>query len=136
MTNMITKTACAAFVAAATIAAGLGATATPANASEHCKKVYIEVSNPSGPAIKVIDVDYWDSSAGKWRSKAIKNRDIQPGQSWSWRKRLEKVGGESTKLRIKYRVYIGKKFNKWSKVQRHTTGSQVCNRGAVFKSNI
>ena len=136
MTNMFAKTACAALLTAMTFGAGISASTTHAEASEHCKKVYIQVTNSAGPTIKVIDVDYWDSSAGKWRSKAIKNRAIHSGQAWSWRKRLEKVGSERTKLRIKYRIYLGKKFNKWSKVQTRTTGSKFCTRGTSFHTDI
>ena len=58
MTTKIAKTAAAALVAAMTAGAGLIAAApTPAEASEHCKGVYINVANPSGATVKVIDID-------------------------------------------------------------------------------
>ena len=136
MSNLIAKTAAAALVTAMTVGAGMVAAPTPAAASEHCKGVYINVSNPSGATVKVIDIDYWDSSAGRWRSEPVKNRVLRAGENWSWRKRLEGVGAERTKLRIEYRTYIGKTLKKWSKKKSVVTGSKVCHRNSRWNVKI
>lgn len=136
MTCFITKTAAVALVATVAMGAGLMATTTPADASEHCKGVHITVDNPAGSTIKVVDIDYWDESSQRWRSKAIKNRTIRPGQSWSWTKRLNGVAAESTAVRIEYKVYIGKTFNKWSKVQSTVQGMRTCRNHMAWHFSI
>ena len=136
MTNAIIKTAAVALVGAMTLGAGMMAAPAPAEASEHCKGVYINVANPNGATVKVIDIDYWDESAGRWRSEPVKNRVLRKGESWSWRKRLEKVGAENTKLRVEYRVYIGKTFNKWSKKKAKVTNTRKCTRNMSWNVNI
>ncbi|MEP3599682.1 MAG: hypothetical protein ABJN26_07210, partial [Stappiaceae bacterium] len=45
------------------------ASVTPADASEHCKKVYIQVTNNTGAPIKMVDLDYRDYGSRKWRSE-------------------------------------------------------------------
>lgn len=136
MTNLIVKTSAAALLAAMAIGSGLVAAPTPAQASEHCKGVYINVSNPSGKTVKVIDIDYWDESANKWRSELVKNRVLRKGESWSWRRKLERVGAENTRLRIEYRTYIGKRFKKWSGKKKAVTGLRKCKRNMRWNINI
>lgn len=136
MPNLIVKTGAAALVAAMAIGAGLATAPTPAQASEHCKGVYINVSNPGGKTVKVIDIDYWDESAGRWRSEPVKNRVLRKGESWSWRRTLEKVGAENTRIRVEYRVYKGKTFDKWSGVKRKTTRTRKCTRNMRWNISI
>ena len=136
MSRIFPKTAGAAMIAALACASGLTAGTTPAQASEHCKGVHITVDNPAGSTIKVIDIDYWDESAQRWRSKAIRDRTLKAGESWTWTKRLEGVAAENTALRIKYRVYIGKTFNKWSDTQRVVQGTRKCHRNMAWHFSI
>ena len=136
MTKMIAKTAATALVAALTFGAGMAATTTAAQASEHCKRVHISVSNPTGAPVKVIDIDYYDFGKRGWRKEGVKNRVLRRGQVWTWKKRLEKVGAERTAVRIKYRTYIGKTFNKWSKVQTVTSRTRVCHHNSTWKFRI
>ena len=136
MTNLIAKTAAVALVAAATFGTGLMTTTTPADASEHCKGVHITVNNPSGATIKVIDIDYYDASSRRWKSEPVKNRTLRAGQTWTWKKRLENVAAERTKVRVEYRVFLGKTFNKWSKKKSVTLGPRTCTRNMTWRFSI
>jgi len=95
MTNFNMIKTFAAVLVTATVGA---AVPSVASASEHCKNVYIEAINKTGAKIKILDIDYADT--GKWRSEPTKNRTLNKNQSWSWKKRLERVNNESTRVRI------------------------------------
>jgi len=136
MTNILKTAIRMPLIAAAILGGASAMTTTAANASEHCKKVYIEAINNTGKAIKIIDLDYYDYGSKKWRSEPTKNRVVYPGQSWSWRSRLEKVGGEKTRIRVEYRTATGKRINKWSKVQSKKSSKATCSRGSAYTVTI
>lgn len=122
---------------ALTLAAVVGVSAlaapTLAAASEHCKNVYIKVVNSTGGEVKIIDLDYQDYGSGKWESEPTKNRVIGAGQVWAFKKRLERVGGEKTRIRIDYRAKERRLLSKWSKVRNGYSGSKTCYDGSSFE---
>ncbi len=100
-----------------------------AEASEHCKKVRIQISNQTGDTVQVYDIDYFDYSAGRWRSEATKNRILNNGGGWTYKKRLEKVGAEQTKIRIQYRTA---RNGKWKDKHASVSAPAVCYNGSTY----
>ncbi|MDH3241762.1 MAG: hypothetical protein OEO83_13975 [Alphaproteobacteria bacterium] len=124
------------FAAAATVAA-LAWMAAPAAASEHCRDVYVKVTNKTGDKVKIIDLDYFDYGLGKkgrWRSEPTKNEVVPKNQVYQTTRRLENVKAEYTKIRIKYRK--PKKFGVGTfgaKVHKSkSTKKQMCADGIKF----
>ena len=76
--------------------------AAPAMAKA-CKNVHIEVKNVSGKSITVYDLDYWDSESEKWRSEPVKNTPIRNNRTWQINRNLERVNGQSVKVRVQYK---------------------------------
>ena len=138
MTTTLTlkKMLIAPLMAAAVIGSAAALMPGVAEASEHCKRVYIEAINKTGKTVKVVDIDYYDYGSKKWRSEPTTNRILRNGESWSWRKRLERVNGEKTVVRIEYRTKTGKKIIRWSKKKRANSTKQVCNHGDAFKITL
>ena len=102
-----------------------------------CKDVSIRANNRTGKEVKIIDVDFYDYVNNRWRSKVIKNEKVSKGKTWSKTLRLQKVGGDKTKLKIQYRVNSGGKlFKKWSKVINQETGSKNCQSGMTFSAEL
>lgn len=102
-----------------------------------CKDVSVRAVNRSGKEIKIIDVDFYDYVNKRWRSKVVKNQKVAKGKTWSKKLRLQKVGGDKTKLKIQYRVKTGGGlFNKWSEVINRETGSQTCQSGTTFTTDL
>ena len=98
-----------------------------------CKDVVIRATNRTGQEIKIIDVDFYDYENQRWRSKIVRNTKLPNGRSWSKRLRLQKVGGDRTKVRIQYQVKDRHNLiNPWSKVIDWETASQTCRDGAHF----
>ena len=114
--------------AALGLALALGGSA--ANASEHCKDVTITVVNQTGNGAQVYDMQYYDFGAGKWRNEVTRNRVLGTGQSWSYRKRLEKVGAERTQIKIKYRTASG---GKWKVKHQAFSATSTCYRGSTYR---
>ena len=80
-TRTFAKTA-AALALAATAAFGI---ASPAMAGNTCKNVSLEFTNNYDHKIDIVDVEFWDPSKGKnggWRSIAVINETLQPGDEW------------------------------------------------------
>jgi len=83
----------------------------PAAADSKCSDVNIQVTNeyrdPVTNAqvdIKVVDFKYWDKEDNKWRNESTKNKRIDPGQTETWNKNLEYVGGEpGVKVKVYYK---------------------------------
>ncbi|WP_031434999.1 hypothetical protein [Methylomarinum vadi] len=102
-----------------------------------CKDVSVRATNRTGKQIKIIDVDFYDYVNKRWRSKIIKNKKVANGRTWAKKLRLQKVGGDKTKLRVQYRVNERKGlFNKWSKVKNRITGAKTCRAGITFATDI
>lgn len=102
-----------------------------------CKDVSVRATNRTGKEIKIIDVDFYDYINQRWRSKIIKNKKVANGRTWVKKLRLQKVGGDKTKLRVQYRVNERSGlFNKWSKVKNRITGSKTCRAGITFSTDI
>ncbi|MEP3276921.1 MAG: hypothetical protein ABJN26_24075, partial [Stappiaceae bacterium] len=110
------------------------ASVTPADASEHCKKVYIQVTNNTGAPIKMVDLDYRDYGSRKWRSEPTPNEVIPNGGTWQETRRLEKVNAELTKLRIQFKRE--KRSGKWHKRENAYSGKATCTRGKIFKVTL
>ncbi len=105
--------------------------------SAACKDVSVRATNRTGREIKIIDVDFYDYVNKRWRSKVTRNEKIAKGKAWTKTLRLQKVGGDKTKLRVQYRVKEGKGlFNKWSGVKNRTTGAKTCNTGTKFTTDL
>lgn len=101
--------------------------------TEGCKDVHIAATNSTGKAIKIIDVDFYDYEQNLWRSKVTKNTEVAPGRMWQWTTKLQKVGGDQTRLRIQYRKRNG---NGWSKVYDHETPEIRCQKGTEITTSI
>ncbi len=102
-----------------------------------CKGVTVRARNRTGKEIKIIDVDFYDYQNKRWRSKIIRNQKISDGKTWTKKLRLQKVGGDKTKVRVQYRVKTGGGlFKKWSKVVSRETGAKVCKAGATFSTDL
>lgn len=101
--------------------------------SEGCKDVSIEAFNRTGGTIKIVDVDFYDFQQDLWRSKVTRNRDVASGQVWQWKTKLQKVGGDQTRLRIQYRK---RKGNGWSGVFNHLTPEIRCRKGTRISTSI
>jgi hypothetical protein len=80
-------------------------------AADPCKNVDVRVRNSflQGDApvqIKVIDFDYLDDEAGKWREEAvIGNLIVNPGQlaTFASGRRLAYVGDQTVQLRVQFK---------------------------------
>ena len=109
-----------------------------AAASEHCKDVYVKVTNNTGGKVKIIDLDYYDYGLGKkggWRSEPIKNEVIGKNKVWQATRRLENVKAEDTRIRIKYRVK--KKVAYSVKVHKSKKSQKKrCMNGTQFEFNL
>jgi len=102
-----------------------------------CKDVAVKAVNRTGAEIKIVDVDFYDFENKRWRSKVIKNKVIAKGKSWSKKLRLQKVGGDKTKVKIQYRVKTGRGiFKKWSKVKSRVSPVRTCQRGTKFSTKL
>ena len=133
MTHTLTRKMLAPMIIASALGAGGSLVPVAADASENCKRVYIEAINKTGKTIKVIDIDYYDYGAKRWRTEMVKNRILRSGESWSWRKNLEGVNAEETRVRIEYRTKKrGRKVFVWSKVKRTRSAKKTCARGSSF----
>jgi len=127
-------------VAVAAIVATAAWTTGPvsAAASEHCKDVYVKVTNNTGGKVKIIDLDYYDYGIGKnggWRSEPIKNEVIGKDKVWQATRRLENVKAEDTRIRIKYRVK--KKVAYSVKVHKSKkSAKKKCINGTQFEFNL
>jgi len=105
--------------------------------SAGCKDVSVKATNRTGKEIKIIDVDFYDYINKRWRSKIIRNQKVSIGKTWSKKLRLQKVGGDKTKIRVQYRVRDRRGLLKnWSDVLSRETGSKVCSAGITFSTVI
>ena len=105
--------------------------------SAGCKDVSVKATNRTGKEIKIIDVDFYDYINKRWRSKIIRNQKVKNGKTWSKKLRLQKVGGDKTKVRVQYRVRDRRGlFNNWSDVLNRETGSKVCRAGMTFSTDL
>jgi hypothetical protein len=105
--------------------------------SAGCKDVTVKVRNQTGYDIKIIDVDFYDYMNDRWRSKIVKNTKVNKGKSWTKKLRLQKVGGDKTRVKIQYRVKNqGGFIKKWSKVVSRETGAKICKAGTKFYKNL
>lgn len=97
-------------------------------------------SPASGNPIKIVDLDYWDSESEKWRSEPVPNEVINHNRSWQENRNLERVNGQSVKVRVEY------KTRKWNRLlkrwgwkagkKRFISGSKTCKRNSEFVMNV
>lgn len=105
--------------------------------SAACKDVKVKAVNRTGKEIKIIDVDFYDYINKRWRSKIIRNQKVSNGKTWSKKLRLQKVGGDKTKVKVQYRVRDNHGlFNKWSEVKDKVTGAKTCKAGTTFSTEL
>lgn len=105
--------------------------------SAACKDVSVFATNRTGQEIKIIDIDFYDYINKRWRSKIIKNKKVANGKTWKKKLRLQKVGGDKTKVRVQYRIRDNHGLiNKWSKVKNRVTGAKTCRAGTTFSTEI
>lgn len=114
-------------VLAASVISGIGVAA-----ADTCKNVQIRVNNDfvqdeSVIQIKMIDFDYWDNTEGKWREEAfLANPIILPGTSYSFKRDLSFVGGESgVVIRVQFQYLTA--HNGWSETLDATSEAFTCN---------
>ena len=102
-----------------------------------CKDVSVRATNRTGKEIKIIDIDFYDYVNKRWRSKIIKNTKVANGKTWHKTLRLQKVGGDKTKVKVQYRVRDNHSFlNKWSKVKNRVTEAKTCRADSTFSTEI
>jgi hypothetical protein len=100
-----------------------------------CKDVVVQAKNRTGKQIKIVDVDFYDYENKRWRSKVVKNTKIAHGKNWTKRFRLQKVGGDKTRVRIQYRIRDNHSpLNPWSKVIDKKTSAKTCEQGSRFSA--
>lgn len=105
--------------------------------SASCKDVSVSVKNKTGYDIKIVDIDFYDYVNNRWRSKFTKNTKVKKGRKWSKKLRLQKVGGDKTRVKFQYRVKNkGGVFNKWSKVVSRETSAKKCKAGIKFSKDL
>ncbi len=104
-----------------------------ADASEHCKKVRINISNQTGQTVQVYDIDYYDFGSGVWRSEPTKNRILNHGGGWTYKKRLEKVGAEQTQVRVQYRTA---RDGKWKDKHASVSATAVCYKNSAYNVTL
>lgn len=100
-------------------------------AADKCKDVDIEVHNEFDDdgvplQIKIVDMDYWDDSEGKWREEMTSNRIVNPGGRTTYEKNLSFVGGESgVVIRIHFKYLTTN--NGWSETLTAESDEFTCN---------
>ena len=101
-----------------------------AAADAKCENVKIKVTNKyvkngDNKDIKVVDMEYWDAEDGKWRDEATTDDQIGWGDSRTWTKNLEYVGGESgVKIKLHYKYNEG--GTSWSNTLYLTSSAFQC----------
>ena len=124
-------------IATLVIVSTLGATPAFAKA---CKHVHIEVKNQTGAKVKIVDLDYWDTESEKWRSKSVRNEQINHNRTWQKRFNLGRVNGQDVKIRIEYRKQKWNRvFKKWmysGKLYKTISAEKRCTKNAEFMMTL
>ncbi len=102
--------------------------------SPGCKDVRIVGKNKTGKKIKVVDIDFYDYQKNGWRSKNTWNKKLENGETFDRKYRLQKVGGDATKVKIQYKVHEG--GWKWSRMLSSSSSKRTCRDGMVFNIDI
>ncbi len=101
--------------------------------SPGCKNVTIRAINQTGREIKVVDIDFYDYKQDRWRSKVTKNETVRSGRTFRRTLKLQKVGGDQTRVKIQYRVRKkASGLGQWSKVFEQQTAAKVCTNSTTF----
>jgi hypothetical protein len=102
-----------------------------------CKDVTLKAVNNTGKEIKIIDLDFYDYVNKRWRSKVTKNERIANKKSWVKKFRLQKIGGDKTRVRFQYRVRLKDKgLKQWSKTINHKTAKLTCRDGMTISTRL
>ncbi len=105
--------------------------------SASCKEVTLKATNNTGKEIKIIDLDFYDYVNKRWRSKVTKNERIANKKRWVKKFRLQKIGGDKTRVRFQYRVRLKDKgFKQWSKPINHETARLTCRDGMTISTRL
>lgn len=125
----------ATFILSTALMSILGAVAPAEAATRHCKDVTLKVENDSGEEIKITDIDYYDPDAiGDWRSEPIGSHRVDSGDTWEKTRRLEKVNGQRTRIRVDYKLRDSD--GDWGWTRRVESTSAVCDRGDTYTVSV
>lgn len=95
---------------------------------DKCSNVVITLTNATADEIKVTKFEYYDYTAGKWRTESMFGVDghqkIEPGKSWTKTQDLEHVKNDKTKFKVTYESHIG--GTKWGPPVSKTTSDFTC----------
>ena len=132
--NIARKVLSASFLLSTVLTPVLGAASPAEAATRHCRNVTIKVENESGEEIKITDIDYYDPDAlGDWRSEPIANSKVSNGDTWEKTRRLEKVKGQETRIRLDYKL---RDDNGWGYTRHIESDTSVCNHGDTYTVTV
>ena len=76
-----------------------------AMAAGSCKNVDITIQNHTGGEFKIKKIWHYDYGSQKWRTNIASNRNLANNYSTTYRKDLQKVKGEMTRVAVLYYQY-------------------------------
>lgn len=80
--------------------------------SDACKDVDLRITNALSGEKKIIAVQFWSSSDGKWRYEGLDNKVVQSGDYATWTPNLSYSKNDHiTHWKIKYQYFQG--YNEW-----------------------
>lgn len=125
----------ASFILSTALMPILGAVSPAEAATRHCRNVKMVVTNNAGQEIKITDIDYYDPDAiGDWRSEPIGSHKVDDGESWEKTRRLEKVNGQNTHIRVEYKLRDSD--GDWGWTRRVASTSAVCSHGSTYSVTV
>ncbi len=119
----------------AIVAVALLFAASPAFAGKKkCKDVTIKVQNQPVDDIKVVDIEYHDSTIKDWRKEnGVRAKTAKKNYGWispAYERDLEEVKNNTVKVRVKYKL---NKLGKWKDPTWSSPSSSAnCTQGTVY----
>lgn len=107
------------------IAAGMMMSGTAA-AGDNCKNFTINITNQSGYQVKVTKVQYRDYDKNKWRKEALTQKILQNNVNWPWKRNLEHVDNDLTRIKVSYKEKYGGAFNGYSATMYAYSNNFTC----------
>lgn len=114
--------------------------------SDSCKDVDLRIASYRSGDTKIIGVQFWSSSDGKWRYEDLDNKELEYGEDGTWTPNLSYSKNDHiTHWKIKYQSHQG--YNNWgvktwssgqySDAMRAAEGDSIkCERGSNFSLRI
>ncbi len=134
--NNLTRKAISLKFAILTTVMPLFFSSSPASAAfrNTCQDVGITVTNDTGKAINLIDLEYYNDRTGLWKNLFVRNHILDDGESKTYTKNLLKVKKVDTKVRAQYRT---QKRGKWSwRVSEKDSAQATCAADSVYSITL